>query len=253
MRDTEDAIIRPITTSMFEEVHDFLEAHFFPEAPLSASLGMSQRTQFWTWAWVRSCLMEEESMAALDPDTGRVIGVIIGKTSYLLDMSVFERTVDFFFGGGWEEWLGELIWRLCWWLRWILPKYYVNATKQIFSDIFQRLGYEEQQIMTELGTSRLWVVTIICVDKTLRNKGIASKLVEAATSSASKHNCDSSAVIVSNKYSERIFVNNKYEKRSSIAIASVTDKKGEAVFNKTGEHENITLMTRKYNHEKRSS
>ena len=179
-------------------------------------------------------------------------------------MSVFERTVDFFFGGGWEEWLGELIWRLCWWLRWILPKYYVNATKQIFSDIFQRLGYEEQQIMTELGTSRvsqmftflkfkenkcffqLWVVTIICVDKTLRNKGIASKLVEAATSSASKHNCDSSAVIVSNKYSERIFVNNKYEKRSSIAIASVTDKKGEAVFNKTGEHENITLMTRIY-------
>ena len=82
--EVDDAIIRPITTSMFEELHDFLETHFFPDAPLSASLGLSQRTQFWTWAWVRSCLMEEESMAALDPETGRVIGVIIGKTTYLL-------------------------------------------------------------------------------------------------------------------------------------------------------------------------
>ena len=82
--EVDDAIIRPITTSMFEELHDFLETHFFPDAPLSASLGLSQKTQFWTWAWVRSCLMEEESIAALDPDTGRVIGVIIGKTSYLL-------------------------------------------------------------------------------------------------------------------------------------------------------------------------
>ena len=70
-------------------------------------------------------------------------------------MSVFEKFVDFFFGGGWEEWLGELIWKLCWWLRWVLPHYYVNATKGIFSDIFQRLGYEEQQIMSLLGTSRV--------------------------------------------------------------------------------------------------
>ena len=70
-------------------------------------------------------------------------------------MSMFERIVDFFFGGGWEEWLGELIWRLCWWLRWLLPQYYVNTTKEIFSDIFHRLGYEEQNIMSSLGTSRV--------------------------------------------------------------------------------------------------
>ena len=84
----EDVIIRPITTSMFEDIHNFLETHFFPDAPLSASLGLSQKTQFWTWAWVRSCLMEEESMAALDPDNGRIIGVIIGKTAYLLVSSL---------------------------------------------------------------------------------------------------------------------------------------------------------------------
>ena len=70
--------------------------------------------------------------------------------------------------------------------------------------------------------------------------------MEAATTSARKHNCDSSAVIVSNKYSERIFVNANYVKQSSIEIASVRDKKGERVFQKTGEHENITLMTRTF-------
>ena len=92
----------------------------------------------------------------------------------------------------------------------------------------------------------MWVVSIICVDKTRRNQRIASRLVEAATTSARKHNCDSSAVIVSNKFSERIFVNANYDKRASIEIASVRDKKGERVFKKTGEHENITLMTRTF-------
>ena len=93
-------VIRPVTTSMFEEIHEFLEDHFFPDAPLSASLGLSQRTQFWTWAWVRSCLMEEESMAALDPDTEKVIGVIIGKTTYYLvseKLFFFRITIDIHF------------------------------------------------------------------------------------------------------------------------------------------------------------
>ena len=93
---------------------------------------------------------------------------------------------------------------------------------------------------------QLWVVSIICVDKARRNQRIASKLVVAATTSARKHNCDSSAVIVSNKYSERIFVNANYEKQSSIEIDSVRDERGERVFKKTGEHENITLMTRTF-------
>ena len=114
--EVDDAIIRPISTSMFEELHDFLETYFFPDAPLSASLGLSQRTQFWTWAWVRSCLMEEESIATLDPDTGRVIGVIIGKTSYLLVSSKLSLLLckSLFLGhvNVWED-CGFLLW---WWL-----------------------------------------------------------------------------------------------------------------------------------------
>ena len=92
----------------------------------------------------------------------------------------------------------------------------------------------------------MWVVSILCVDKNRRNQKIASKLLVAATTSARKHNCDSSAVIVSNKYSERVFLNANYEKQSSIVIDSVRDKKGERVFKKTGEHEDITLMTRTF-------
>ena len=81
---------------MFSSVHSLLERSFFPCSPLGASLGLSQSRQFWTWAWVRSCLMEEESMAALDPDTGRVIGVIIGKTSYLLVSSKYQSFMQSF-------------------------------------------------------------------------------------------------------------------------------------------------------------
>ena len=82
--------IHPITTQMFPEVHEFLEQHFFPHAPIARSLRMSQRRQFWTWAWVESCLMEEETLVALDQQMN-IIGVIIGKTSLLLDMSWSEK------------------------------------------------------------------------------------------------------------------------------------------------------------------
>ena len=54
--------IHPISTAMFEDVHQFLEEHFFPCAPIARSLGIKQSSQFWTWAWVESSLMEEESL-----------------------------------------------------------------------------------------------------------------------------------------------------------------------------------------------
>ena len=70
-------------------------------------------------------------------------------------MSFCERVADFLFGGGWEEWLGELVWRLCWWLHWLLPAYYANSTQGFFSDIFRRLGYDEDTIMTDIGGSKV--------------------------------------------------------------------------------------------------
>ena len=152
--DFESYEIRPITTAMFEEVHEFLEDNFFTCAPIARSLGMCQKKQFWTWAWVESCLMEEESLAAMDRNN-QMVGVIIGKTSLLMDLTLMEKIIDFIFGGGWEEWLGELIWKLCWWFSWFLPSYYANYTKGIFSDIFLRLGYDESKIMTNLKCQKV--------------------------------------------------------------------------------------------------
>ena len=34
--------------------------------------------------------MEEESLAALDPDTGNIVGVVIGKTSYLMVILTYD-------------------------------------------------------------------------------------------------------------------------------------------------------------------
>ena len=46
-------------------------------------------------------------MAAMDKHN-QVVGVIIGKTSLLMDLTLMERIIDFIFGGGWEEWLFTL-------------------------------------------------------------------------------------------------------------------------------------------------
>jgi len=95
----------PVDAKMHEEVHRFLEEHFFPCAPLAKSLQMTQARWFWVWAWVGSLLLEDESIAAVDK-WGRIRGVVIGKqTMYLGDMLWWERAADFWWGDGWQEWL----------------------------------------------------------------------------------------------------------------------------------------------------
>ena len=81
--------------------------------------------------------------------------MVLGKHSLLMDLSPTERLVDFIFGGGWEEFLGEWIVRLCWYLRWLLPAYYADHTYGLFRDIEQRLGYDEDKIMTDLNCGKV--------------------------------------------------------------------------------------------------
>ena len=139
---------------MFSSVHSLLERSFFPCSALSASLGLCQASQFWTWAWVRSLLLEETGLAALDSED-QVVAVLLGKHSLLMDLTLTERMVDFIFGGGWEEFLGEWIVRLCWYLNWLLPSYYADHTYGLFRDIEERLGYDENKIMTKLSCDKV--------------------------------------------------------------------------------------------------
>ena len=139
---------------MFSSVHLLLEDHFFSSAPLSSCLGLSQQKQFWTWAWVRSLLLEEVALGAFD-DEDNIVGVVLGKHSLLLDFTFFESVVDFIFGGGWEEFVGEWIVRLCWYFSWLLPSYYGDRTYGLFRDIERRLGYQEKTIMTDLNCDKV--------------------------------------------------------------------------------------------------
>ena len=108
------------------------------------------------------------------------------------------------FGGGWEEVVGKLIWNACWWFRFFLPSYYSNKTKAVFSEIFERLGYDENILMASLKSQKMFIISILCVDKNARNEGIGSNLVTKALQNAANRNCDSSTVIVSNKFSKRL-------------------------------------------------
>ena len=146
--------VRRVSPALFSGVHSLLERSFFPCSPLSSSLGLSQSRQFWTWAWVRSLLLEETALAALDSED-KVVGVVIGKHSLHMDLTFTERLVDFVFGGGWEEFLGEWIVRLCWYLNWLLPSYYADHTYGLFRDIELRLGYDENKIMTKLNCDKV--------------------------------------------------------------------------------------------------
>ena len=90
----ENIVIKPVSRARFEDVHNFLEENFFPSAPISRCLGMSQSRYFWNWAWVETLLMEEEALAAID-ERDNIQGVNIGKHSVLLDMTKLETLLDF--------------------------------------------------------------------------------------------------------------------------------------------------------------
>jgi len=176
---------------------------------------------------------------------GNIVGVIIAKTSVLMDFTWTEKVIDFMFGGGWEEWVGEMIWKMCWWFRWLLPSYYANWTQGTFNNIFSLLDYDENKIMTEMESNKMWIISILCVDKKYRNQKIATNLVKSGMKLAKKYNCDSSAVIVSNIYSERIFTKEYFEPRKRIPYDKIRDKRDKKILNDTQEHENVTLMTRR--------
>ena len=245
----DETILKTVNRAMFEDVHDFLEENFFPCAPISKCLGMSQSKYFWNWAWVETLLMEEEALAAVDEEDN-ILGVIIGKHSVLLDMTTFEWIIDFFFGGGWEEFLGGFIWKLCWILNWILPEYYGEHTHGIFSKLFDRLGFNENMVMSSLGCEKLYTVAVLCVRVGDRGRGLGSKLVREGEKRAKKRSCDCSAVIVSNLYSERIFRKLNYSMVREVSYDQFRDKKGQRYFKDTGEHQMITFLVKTLGKEK---
>ena len=236
-------IIKPVSRAMFEEVHTFLENNFFPCAPISKCLGMSQSRYFWNWAWVETLLMEEESLAAVDHN-GAVEGVIIGKHSVLLDMTTFETIVDFFFGGGWEEFVGALIWKLCWVFNRLLPEYYGEHTQGIFSSLFDELGFDENNLMSSLGCEQLFTVAVLCVRKGARGKGLGARLVREGEIRARRRGCDCSAVIVSNLYSEKIFKKLEYKVNKEMNYKDFKDRNGKRFLQDTGVHQRVALLSK---------
>lgn len=229
---------------MFEDVHNFLEKHFFPEAPISRWLGLRQSQSYWVWAWVECLLMEQQSLAAVDGE-GNIRGVIIGKETIRLDLSLLERLVDFWYGGGWEDWLGWLIWRAAWWLRWLLPSYYGEWTAGLFGRIQAELGWEEQAVLESQDCQQLYTVCILCVEGDSRGRGLGARLVSRAQQVASARGCDCAAVIVSSLYSERIFSKLHYTSLKQIRYSELVDGKGRRLVGETGEHKNIALLFRK--------
>ena len=239
-----EIMIKPVSRAMFEDVHTFLETNFFPCAPISKCLGMSQSRYFWNWAWVETLLMEEESLAAVD-NNGDIEGIIIGKHSVLLDMTTFETIIDFFFGGGWEEFVGALIWKLCWIFNWILPEYYGEHTQGIFSKLFNKLGFDENNLMNSLGCEKLFTVAVLCVREATWGNGLGTRLVREGEMRARKRGCDCSAVIVSNLYSEKIFRKLEYNLNKEIKYEDFKDKSGKRLLKDTGVHQGVALLSKK--------
>jgi hypothetical protein len=130
----------------------------------------------WVWAWVESLLLEEEGLVAVDR-LGRVRGVVLGKQHLRTgDMTWWERCLDFWWGEGWEEWLGGLAWRLAWHLRHLLPDYYGEHTHGVFSPLLDRLGYDEEQLLAGLERQTLHVTAVLCVAKGSRGQGMGARL-----------------------------------------------------------------------------
>jgi len=240
--DEEEVTFFPVDKMLHEQVHSFLEEHFFPSAPLSRSLGMSQARWFWVWAWVESLLLEDETIAALDR-WGRIRGVVIGKQTYRTgDMAWWEKVADFWWGEGWEEWLGGLLWRLAWYLRFLLPNYYGEHTHGVFSRLLARLNYDEEEMMEKMGGCRLYSVAILCVAKGGRGRGLGARLAREGEARALKRGCDCAAVVVSSAHSTRIFKKLGFSTMSEVKHQDFRDGQGKQIFLDTSSHDRVSVL-----------
>merc|ERR1711936_556526 len=185
---------------------DFLWIHFFPDEPISRSIGMT-RNWFTDTMYLKDSLNDGSSIAAIDKD-GNIIGARLGKR----------------------------VMRSQWHL-WFMEKLFDAII--IIVKLFSKLDLDVWKIFDEPGCEMVYMDAAVCAARTSGVKGLGTELCRRSEVLARELGCTHTLAAVTGKYSRRIFEKLGHTILSEVVYDEFRDQNGELYLKDTREHKSI--------------
>jgi len=218
-----------ITKEMADDVKNFLWENFFPDEPISRSLGFT-RHQWIDYVMVDEPLLHNCSIAAVDKD-GQILALRLG--------SIRNRS-------DWMDWiLDSLIGKVFAW-KWV-ARYYPEQLKDswIYGKLTAKIQYNVWPMFNKLSCDKIYEDRVVCSARNHRVKGLGTEVVKRSEKLAAELGCTHTYAHVTGIYSQKIFKKLDHTVLTSLDYVDFKDKNGELYLKDTREHTSIITNYKK--------
>jgi len=205
-----------IDEGMVPDVMEYLSVHFFPDEPISRSLGVNIDS-FLVGDIYRSALKDGSSVAALNPE-GKIMGVRLG--------NVTKRSA-------WGPWIQDKIFALIKILVFLMPKS-IQVSVKLFSP--EWLDFKPYKMLAELPCEVMYDDKAVSSARWHGLKGLGTELVRRSEDIARSRGCTHTYALVTGNYSAKIFDKLGHTLIKAVNYADFKDNRGELYLKDTREH-----------------
>merc|ERR1711874_303921 len=207
-----------ISPDLYEDVMDFMWTHFFPDEPLSRSLGLTRLPvidkYFFPDVFRQNC-----SMAALDT-SGNILAVRVGViknknswTAWMMD-KMFEFLPYGLLSRRWPSFEAGPI--------------FIKVQKTIDFNVWKRFdGWNSHSVYEGLA---------VCSARTHGIRGLGSEVVRRCENLAKEKGCSYTYLLATGNYSWRLFAGLGYTHLNTLTYSEFRDDQGELYLKDTREH-----------------
>jgi len=205
---------RVIEEDQIPAVLDFLRDNFFPDEPISRSLGI--KGDEWIVRNVYTDhLMDKSSIAAVDGE-GKILGVRIGH--------VVHKSHYF-------PWIIHKMLQSSDWYSFLLP-----TTFFLVSKILNYLEFSSYGMFTKLNCETIFEDGAVCSGRFHGIKGLGTELVRRSDVLAKERGCSYTYALVTGNYSAKIFDREGHTLLKALVYSDFKDSSGELYLKDTREH-----------------
>jgi len=201
---------RIIDQDLIPAAHDFLTNNFFPDEPISRSLGITG-DMYLVSGYYKEVLRNGSSIAAVDRD-GNILGVRAG--------AVASRSWFL------ENFLGFLCWA-----SFMLP-----ARASVMFKLIQLLEFNTHAMFAKLKCEWIYEDAAVCSGRFHGIKGLGTELVRRSEKLAKEKGCSHTYALVTGKYSAKIFDREGHTLLKAVVYDQFRDSSGELYLKDTREH-----------------
>jgi len=221
-----------IPSERYEDVVKFCYANFFPDEPISRSLGICQpggpRNFLMDKYYIKDALKDGVSMMATDA-SDNIVAVRIGK--------VVRRTQIHSLS------LSDVILKVASWLLPVLPKEYGQFF--FLLELFNRMNYDVAAAFDLLNCDVIYEDSLLASARHSRVKGLGTELVRRSLDIARAAGCQHIYTIATGDYSSKIFFKLDFTLDNEHFYDQLKDEEGRQILQDTREHSRSRIFHKK--------